>query len=77
VLLVAYVLSAGIAFAMMYRVGRRFPSRAASLFYAPLEWLAQRSTVFGRFYNALCVWAYRVIVRGPLHGGWPPPPPSL
>lgn len=39
-LLVAYLLSAGVAFAVMYRVGARFPSRLAGVIYAPLEWLS-------------------------------------
>jgi len=75
ILLVAYVLSAPIAFAMMCRICGRLPSHAASTFYFPLGWLAHRSKIFGRLYNALCAWSYRLIIRGPLHGDRPQPPP--
>ena len=73
----AYFLSAGVAFALLYRMGRRFPSRVAGTLFAPLEWLYRRSKLFARIYNALCLWCYRVFVGGPLHGGWPPPPPTI
>lgn len=72
-----YLLAAGLSFALMYRIGPRFPSRAAGIAFAPLERLAGRFDLFGRFYNGLCVLCYRVLVGGSLHGGWPPPPPRL
>jgi len=71
-----YLLAAGVSFALMYRIGPRFPSRAAGIVFAPLEWLASRSVLFSRFYNWLCVLCYRVLVGGPLRDGWPPPPRS-
>jgi hypothetical protein len=72
-----YFLAAGVAFALMYRIGPRFPSRAVGKLFAPLEWLSGKAPAFRRLYNGLCVTCYRVIVGGPLHNGWPPPPPGL
>lgn len=77
IVMLGYVLSAGLAFALMYKIGNRFPSRIAGKLYAPLEWLSRKWPLFARFYNALCLLSYKSIVRGPLHNGWPPPPPTL
>ena len=44
--LVLYFLSSGVAFALMYRIGERFPNRAVGTLYEPLEWLSRR---FGAF----------------------------
>ena len=73
----AYLLAAALSFALMYRIGPRFPSRAAGIVFAPLEWLAGHSAIFARANNWLCVKFYRLLVGGPIHGGWPPPPPRL
>jgi hypothetical protein len=73
---VVYFLSSGVAFALMYRVGERFPSRAVGTLYEPLEWLSRRSTAFRSLYNGLHVRCYRLFV-GELVNGWVPPPPSL
>jgi len=72
-----YFFASGVAFALMYRVGPRFPSRLAGSFFKPLERLSQLSPVFRRAYNGFHVWCYKRIVGGPLYNGWPPPPPSL
>jgi hypothetical protein len=73
---VAYVLSSGIAFALMYRMGPRFPSQLASSFYQPLESLSQRSSLFSQLYNGLHRQCYRLLV-GELVNNWVPPPPSI
>ena len=72
-----YFLGAGLSFALMYRIGPRFPSLAAGIVFAPLEWLAGRVPPFRRIYNRLCVLCYRVLASGPPHDGWPPTPPRL
>jgi hypothetical protein len=74
---VFYFAASGFAFALMYRVGTRFPSRLAGSFFKPLERLAQFSPSFCRLYNGFHVWCYKRIVGGPLYNGWPPPPPTL
>ncbi len=76
----AYVLSSGVAFVVMYRVGpryHRYLSRLATAVYAPLEALAQRSCTFGRWYTEFHWWMYRRLVHDYRHDGPPPPPPSL
>jgi len=72
-----YFLASGIAFALMYRIGTRFPSHLAGMFFKPLERLSQISPNFRRLYNGFHVWCYKRIVGGPLYNGWPPPPPNL
>jgi len=76
VLAVAYFLSSGIAFALMYRVGERFPNKAVGTFYEPLEWLSRRSSIFRYLYNKLLAQCYRLFV-GELMNGWVPPPPGI
>ena len=73
---VLYFLSSGVAFALMYRVGERFPSKVVGTLYEPLEWLSRRSSAFGSLYNGLHARCYRLFV-GELINGWVPPPPSL
>ena len=76
-LLMAYVLSAAVAFAVMYRVGPRFPSADGGHHLCTLRVVVASLDGFRHLYQLLCVWSYRLIVGGPLSGGWPPPPPSL
>jgi hypothetical protein len=71
-----YFLSSGVAFALMYRVGERFPGKAVSSFYEPLEWLSRRSSLFRQLYNGLHAQCYRLFV-GKLINGWVPPPPGI
>jgi hypothetical protein len=62
--------SSGVAFVLMYRIGRRFPSRLAAVVYSPLEALAKRSMFFQSFYTGFQWWMYRRLVNDS-----PPPPP--
>src|SRR5438874_13366682 len=71
-----YFLSSGLAFALMYRVGERFPNEVVSTLYEPLEWLSRRSAVFRFLYNGLHAQCYRLFV-GELNNGWVPPPPGI
>jgi hypothetical protein len=73
---VADFLSSGVAFVLMYRIGPRFPSQAASSFYQPLESLSQRSSLFSHLYNGLHRQCYRLFV-GELLNNWAPPPPNI
>jgi len=75
-LALVYFLSSGIAFALMYRVGERFPNKAVGTLYEPLEWLARRSSMFRRLYGGLHAQCYRLFV-GELINGWAPPPPGI
>jgi hypothetical protein len=70
---VAYFFSSGVAFVLMYRIGRRFPSRLAAAVYSPLEVLAKRSRFFQSFYTGFQWWMYRSLVRN----SPPPPPPRI
>src|SRR5687768_8566290 len=56
--LLVYFLAAGLAFATMYIIGRRFPSRFAGILFAPLERLASRFPSFRRSYDAYLSWCY-------------------
>jgi len=71
-----YFISSGLAIVLMYKIGAKFPSRAATTAYAPMEWLARRSALFRGCYSGLHKFMYRLFV-GELVGGWLPPPPSL
>jgi CBS domain containing-hemolysin-like protein len=73
---VLYFLSSGIAFALMYRLGERFPSQIAGTLYEPLEWLSRRFSPFRFLYNGLHSYCYRIFV-GKLVNGWVPPPPNI
>jgi hypothetical protein len=66
-----YVFSSGVAFVLMYRIGRRFPSRLAAVLYAPLEVLAKRSRSFSDWYTGFRSWMYRRFVNNS------PPPPRV
>ena len=70
---VAYFLSSGVAFVVMYRVGTRFPSKLAGLIYTPLEALARRSRLFSDYYNGFLWWMYRRFVNDSPSA----PPPRL
>ena len=67
----AYVLSSGVVFVVMYKVGRRFPSQLASIIYWPLDALAPRWRSFGDWYTAFHWWMYRRFVDD---SPMPPPP---
>jgi len=67
VALVLYFVSSGVAFVAMHKIGARFPSRLASLAYAPLEWLSRKSGRFRKAYNGLHTWFYKRFV-GPTFG---------
>jgi hypothetical protein len=69
----AYVLSSGVAFVAMYRIGTRFPSRLAGAMYAPLEALARWSRPFSDWYTGFHWWMYRCFVKD----SPPPPPPRI
>jgi hypothetical protein len=75
--LALYMLAGGLSFALMYRLGTRYPAMIASAIFEPLEALCRQVPALMRLYNAVCVRCYKWIVGGPLYGGWPPPPPSL
>jgi hypothetical protein len=68
---VVYFFSSGVALVLMYRIGRRFPSRLAAAVYSALEVLAKRSAFFQGFYTGFQWWMYRRLVRNtplrPLH----------
>jgi len=70
---IVYVLSSGVAFVLMYRIGRRFPSPLASALYSPLEALAKRSRRFSDWYTSFHWWMYRRFVKN----SPPPPPPRV
>jgi hypothetical protein len=76
VALALYFVSSGVAFALMYRIGERFPNRAVGRVYEPLEWLSRRSGAFRYLYNGLHAQCYRLFV-GELVDGWVPPPPGI
>jgi hypothetical protein len=76
VALALYFVSSGVAFALMYRIGERFPNKAVGALYEPLEWLSRRSAVFRYLYNGLHAQCYRLFV-GQLVNGWVPPPPGI
>jgi hypothetical protein len=73
-----YFVSSGIAFVAMYKWPERWNPRMASVAYAPLEWIAQRSVGFGQFYTSFHWWCWRVAGRPARTDGppdMPPPPP--
>ncbi len=53
-----YVLSAGLAFAGMYRWPTAFNGLVLSRVYSPLEAIARRSQTFRRIYAAFLHWCY-------------------
>jgi hypothetical protein len=53
-----YVLSAGLAFAVMYRWPNIVDGSVLSRVYFPLEALASHSRTFGRTYTAFLHWCY-------------------
>jgi hypothetical protein len=65
------LLSSGVAFVLMYRIGRRFPSRLSAVVYSPLEALAKRSMFFQSFCTGFQSWMYRRLVNNS------PPPPRI
>jgi hypothetical protein len=70
---VGYVFSPEVAFVLMYRGGRRFPSRLVRVLYSPLEALAKRSRAFSDWYTRFHWWMYRRFVNN----SPPPPPPRV
>jgi len=70
---IVYVFSSGVAFVLMYRIGRRFPSPLAGILYSPLEALAKRSRPFSDWYTRFHWWMYRRFVKN----SPPPPPPRV
>lgn len=73
--LVLYFVSSGAAFVAMYRWPEMFPNHLAGRIYAPLEWLAKQSQLFGRNYTHFHWWCYRQFVDDYRKGSAPTPKP--
>jgi len=60
VALALYVISAGLAFAAMYRWPNVFKGLVLSRIYSPLEFAAMHSRWFQRAYTEYTHWCYRI-----------------